>query len=83
MEKFWALTRGDYKVEVYKILDEISYSLKPPHQQFFFNALTETPADRLSMEDFTCMSGFGKFAKDEEFKKKVTAFFWRAFEKSE
>lgn len=36
MEAFWALTKSDYKYEVYKIISDISYHLKQNHAGFFF-----------------------------------------------
>jgi hypothetical protein len=37
MEMFWNLTKSDYKFEVYKILNDISYYLAQPHIDYFFS----------------------------------------------
>ena len=36
LEQFWSLAVGDYKSEIYKILNEISFYLKQPHIDYLF-----------------------------------------------
>lgn len=37
LKMFWALTATDYKNDIYKIIDNISFYLQQPHFEFFFN----------------------------------------------
>lgn len=75
---FWTLTNTpSYKPEVFKILNETAFHLKTNHIEFFFNKITATPADKLSMEEFNALSELGKYCKNTDFMHKVTDFFWK------
>jgi hypothetical protein len=75
---FWTLTNTpSYKPEVFKILNETAFHLKTNHIEFFFNKITATPADKLSMEEFNALSELGKYCKNTDFMQKVTDFFWK------
>lgn len=76
MEMFWNLAKSDYKFEVYKIINECSFHLKQPHIDFFFEQIKQVPAEKLAMEEFQCLSELGKYSRDEQFKFKVSSFFW-------
>ena len=36
MEAFWSLAKSDYKFEIYKIINEVSFYLKQEHIDYFF-----------------------------------------------
>lgn len=74
---FWNLSRSDYKFEVYKIVNEVSFYLKQAQISFIFEQIKLIPADKLAMEEFTCLSELGKYAKEDSFKEAVSAFFWQ------
>jgi len=38
LQKFWELS-SDYKIEVYKIINEAAYYLKLPHMKFLTNQI--------------------------------------------
>ena len=37
LERFWSLTRSDYKTEVLKIINEAAYHLDADHIEYLFN----------------------------------------------
>jgi hypothetical protein len=43
---------------------------------FIFKGIKHIAPEKMTLEEFTCMSELGKFSKDANFKKKVTDFFW-------
>ena len=77
LEKFWSLTKSDYKSEVLKIMNESAYYLKQPQVEYLFREITQTPANKLGMEEFNALSDLGKYGKDVNFQTKVSDFFWR------
>jgi len=48
-----------------------------------FNEVTQTPAQKLDMQDFDVLSELGKYCKSESFKDKLSEFFWRIIADSE
>lgn len=39
LEQFWSLSKTDYKVEIYKIINEISVWFKQPHIDYIFDQI--------------------------------------------
>lgn len=39
MEMFWSLAKADYKFEIYKIINEVSFYLKQEHIDFVFDQI--------------------------------------------
>jgi len=39
MEMFWSLSKADYKFEIYKIINEVSFYLKQEHIDFVFDQI--------------------------------------------
>lgn len=78
MKLFWSLAKSDhtYQVEVFKIISEANHYLKLTHIEFFFNELTQQPAEKLTMAEFDCLCDLGKYCHDPGFKTKVDDFFW-------
>lgn len=77
--KLWVLTRTDLRIEVYKIISDCSFYFKQRHLDFLFERIkNDTPVEKLGMEEFTCLSELGKYAKDKDsgFQEKVAQFFW-------
>lgn len=75
---FWHLTNTPaYKSEIFKIINETAFHLKTNHIEFFFDKITQTPSDKLSMEEFNALSELGKYCKNQEFMNKVSNFFWK------
>lgn len=77
--QIWSLTRTDLRNEVFKLISECSFSFKQHHMDFIFDRIRQdTPADKLGMEEFSCLGELGKYAKDKngEFQEKVGQFFW-------
>lgn len=66
MEQFWNLTKSDYKVEVFKILNEVDYTLEQPQIVFIFNRITETSPMKIGIEEFDILSMLGRRCKDGE-----------------
>ena len=83
LERFWSLTRSDYKTEVLKIINEAAFHLDADHIEYLFNQITETPANKLGMEEFETISKLGQFSKSVEFSEKSSDFFWRIMTDSE
>lgn len=78
LDLFWNLTNTPaYKSEVFKIINEAAFHLKTSHIEYFFNKITQTPNDKLSMEEFNALSELGKYCKNQEFMNKVSNFFWK------
>ena len=49
---FWNLTKSDYKFEVYKIINDVSYYLLQEHIDFFFEQIKQIPTEKLALEEF-------------------------------
>lgn len=65
LDLFWNLTNTPaYKSEVFKIINESAYHLKNNHIEFFYNKITQTPKEKLSMEEFNALSELGKYCKN-------------------
>lgn len=78
LELFWNLTNTPaYKSEVFKIINETAFHLNTSHIEYFFNKITQTPNEKLSMEEFNALSELGKYCKNQEFMTKVSNFFWK------
>ena len=73
---FWGLSKTDYKVEIYKILNEISFLLKGYHFAYIYNQIMTTNVEKLSLDDYQCLNSLTVHAKDESFKENVNKFFW-------
>jgi hypothetical protein len=79
LQQFWALTKTDLRLEVFKIISDCSFYYKQQHLDFIFDMIrNHTPPDKLDMEEFSCLSELGKYAKDKDssFQEKVAEFFW-------
>ena len=50
--------------------------MKQEHIEFFFTQITTLPADKMSSDEFGCLSELGKYSLDVDFKNKVVSFFW-------
>lgn len=77
---FWALTKTEMRLDIYKIVSDCAYGLKQPHLEFIFDRICNgIPAAKLDMEDFNCLSELGRCSRDREssFHQNVTTFFWR------
>jgi hypothetical protein len=64
---------------VFKLISDSSFYFKQRHLDFVFDHIKqETPVEKLGMEEFTCLSELGKYAKDKEanFQERVAQFFW-------
>ena len=83
LEQFWSLSKTDYKSEVFKIINDAAYLLGQEHIEYLFNEITETPANKLGMEEFDALSGLGRHSKSAEFTTKTSEFFWRIISDSD
>ena len=83
LEQFWSLSKTDYKSEVFKIINDAAYLLGQQHIEYLFNEITETPANKLGMEEFDALSGLGRHSKSAEFTTKTSEFFWRIISDSD
>ena len=78
LDLFWNLTNTPaYKSEVFKIINETAFHLKTNHIEYFFDKITATPNEKLSMEEFNALSELGKYCKNQDFMSKVSNFFWK------
>lgn len=80
LSQFWALTKTEMRLDIYKIVSDCAFGLKQPHLEFIFDKICNgIPAAKLDMEDFNCLSELGRCSRDREapFHKNVTKFFWR------
>ena len=80
LQQFWALTKTEMRLDIYKIISDCAYSFKQQHLDFFFDQICNgIPASKLDMEDFNTLSELGKCSRDREakFHQNVTNFFWR------
>ena len=39
MEQFWSLTKSDYKLEIFKIINEYEYYLGQPQIEYIFDQI--------------------------------------------
>ena len=83
LEQFFNLAKSDYKEDVFKIINEVAFYFKQSHVEFLFNAITVTPAEKLTLTEFDTLCELGKFCKSEDFQKKVSDFFWSIVVNSE
>lgn len=77
LKQFWNLTKSDYKLEIFKILNDCEYSLEQPQIEFIFDQITLTPATKLGIEEFDVLSMLGRICKLTDFSQKVSMYFWR------
>ena len=78
LDLFWNLTNTPaYKSEVFKIINEVAFHLKTNHIEYFYNKITATPNEKLSMEEFNALGELGKYCRNPEFMQKVSNFFWK------
>ena len=77
LQQFWSLTKSDYKSEVFKIINETAFYLQQEHIEFLFDRITETPANKLGMEEFEAIASLGSYSKSSDFSQKSSEFFWR------
>ena len=75
MVQFWNLT-SDYKVEVFKILNEVSLVLQHEHLSFIAGRISDTSDAKLGVEEFTMLNMIGRASRDETLRNKIGAFFW-------
>jgi len=80
LAQIWSLTRADvFRNEVFKLITDCSYFFNQHHLDFIYDRIQkDVPVERLGMEEFTCLSELGKYAKDRSggFQEKVASFFW-------
>lgn len=76
LKLFWSLTKGEYQAEVLKIISDCSLWLRQPQIEYFFNEVTLTPAEKLSLPEFDLLCDLGKQCKSAEFQKGIENFFW-------
>lgn len=77
LKQFWNLTKSDYKLEIFKILNDCEYMLEQPQIEFIFDQITLTPATKLGIEEFDVLSMLGRICKLTDFSQKVSMYFWR------
>ena len=52
---------------MFKIISDCSFYYKQQHLDFIFDMIrNHTPAEKLDMEEFSCLSELGKYAKDKD-----------------
>ena len=83
LRQFWSLSKTDYKSEVFKILNDAAFYLKPEHTEYLFDEITQTPPTKLGMEEFDALSGFGRYSRSPEFQAKTSEFFARIINNSD
>ena len=76
LEQFWSLAKTDLKVEIYKIINEISAWLKQNHIDYIFDQIKQVQPEKMATDEFHTISELGKFSRDLDFKKAVSEFFW-------
>lgn len=67
------------RLEVYKIISDCSFYFRQAHLDFIFDQIkNHIPPEKLEMEEFSCLSELGKYAKDKDsgFQENVAGFFW-------
>jgi hypothetical protein len=55
MEQFWGLQKGEFRIEVYKLIKECSFDFKPEHIEFFSNKIKLIPPERMALEELQCL----------------------------
>jgi ubiquitin carboxyl-terminal hydrolase 34 len=77
LDMFWSLGKvGEYRVEVYKIINELSIWLGQEHIEHIYRGIRLIPPEQMTNEEFHCLCELGKVSKDSEFKRLVSDFFW-------
>jgi len=64
LEQFWSLAKTDLKVEIYKIINEISAWLKQSHIDNIFDQIKQVQPEKMATDEFQTISELGKFSKD-------------------
>ena len=83
LAQFWHLTKSDYKLEVFKILNEVDFYLEQVHMEYIFQQITQTQATKLGVEEFDILAMLGRRCKTPEFTNQVSIYFWRIISNSE
>jgi hypothetical protein len=83
LEQFWNLTKSDYKLEIFKILNDCEYHLEQPQIEYIFNQITQTSAGKLGIEEFEVLSMLGRCCKLANFSAQVSMYFWKIISDSE
>ena len=83
LSQFWNLTKSDYKLEIFKILNDCEYYLGQPQIEFLFQQITQTPAVKLGIEEFDILAMLGRRCKTADFSSQVSDYFWQIIKDSE
>ena len=83
MEQFWSLTKSDYKLEIFKIINEYEYYLGQPQIEYIFDQIRQTPALKLGIEEIDILSMLGRRSKVLNFEHQISLFFWSIIKDSE
>mmetsp|Transcript_44056 Transcript_44056/g.42658 ORF Transcript_44056/g.42658 Transcript_44056/m.42658 type:complete len:268 (+) Transcript_44056:1508-2311(+) len=82
-EMFWNLSKSDYKPEVYKIVNEGAPLLKQEHIDYISQQIQSIPAEKVTLEELGCLGELGKYSIDQDFKDRVTTYFWKVVSNSD
>ena len=83
MEQFWNLTKSDYKLEIFKIINEYEYYLGQPQIEYIFDQIRQTPALKLGIEEIDILNMLGRRSKVLNFENQISLFFWSIIKDSE
>ena len=77
LQRFWSLTKSDYKSEVFKIINETARYLNQEHIDYLYDQITETPAAKLGLEELEAIASLGSASMSTDFSAKTSNFFWK------
>lgn len=77
LQRFWSLTKSDYKSEVFKIINETARYLNQEHIDYLYDQITETPAAKLGLEELEAIASLGSASMSSDFSAKTSNFFWK------
>ena len=52
LEMFWNLAKSEYKIEIYKIINDVAFYFKQEHIDYLFQQIKLVPAEKIAMEEF-------------------------------
>ena len=78
MDMFWGCSKFDdhIKLEIYKVLSDISYNMKIEQLNYFLDAIAASSPEKLIPEEVKCLFDMGQFANDFSFYQKICDLLW-------
>lgn len=78
MDMFWGCSKIDdhIKLEIYKVLSDISFNMKIEQLNYFLDAIAASSPEKLIPEEVKCLFDMAQFATDHDFFQKICNLLW-------